>query len=81
MKCEDRKLTVDVIAEELAYNKRYNQYRMFVVSSPLTGAGHQQRRERGVTKEDLLVPRHSLQDHLRLLQCFGKHEQVNSIVA
>ena len=77
--CTDNDLTVKVLAEELAYNKKYNQYKMFVIDRPLVG-GVKAKKEKGVTKEELLVPRHTVADHKRLLQCFQKHTEVNIIV-
>ena len=76
--CSDRNAEIDIIAEELAYNKKYSQYKMFIIKSPLIeGGSHQAKKgNKGLSKEDLLIPRRTNTDHLQLLQCFHKHEEV-----
>ena len=84
--CLEKNVEVGVVAEELAYNKKYNQYRLFVVSTPLTSSNGQQQvllqRQKKTRKgaiEDLLVPpRRTALEHLQLLQHFSKHAEVSS---
>ena len=75
LECQDLGLEAQVLAEELAYNKRYTPYRMFIIDRPLM-KGVQPRKDRGMTKDELLVTRKTLSEHQRLLRCFDKHKEV-----
>ena len=73
---EEGSFTARVLSEELAYNKSYKQYRMFVTDRPLIEVT-QRRKNTVTTTEDLLIPRKSVSEHLNLLECFVKHKEVN----
>ena len=64
-----------MLSEELAYNKSYKQYRMFITDRPLIEVT-QRRKNTVTTSEDLLIPRKSVSEHLNLLECFVKHKEV-----
>lgn len=75
-------MEVKVLAEELAYNKKYNQYKMFIVGSPLVEIDkgyHRDRKGRDgdSVKEVLLSQRRTLADHLEVLQYFSRHKEVS----
>ena len=65
-----------MLSEELAYNKSYKQYRMFITDRPLIEVT-QRRKNTVTTSEDLLMPRKSVSEHLNLLECFSKHKEVS----
>ena len=76
LKSEEGSLTAKVLSEELAYNKSYKQYRMFITDRPLIEVT-QRRKNTVTTSEDLLMPRKSVSEHLNLLECFAKHKEVS----
>ena len=67
-------IEVQVLAEELAYNKMLQQYRMFIVDRPMVHGLHRQQSKD--SKEDLLAVRRTHSGHYKLLQCFENHRQV-----
>ena len=70
-------IDVEVLAEELAYNKHLHQYRMFIVDRPMVSGSYNRRNSKGAkSKEDLIRIRRSHSDHFRLIQCFENHMQV-----
>ncbi len=78
MSCSEKKIGVDILAEELAYNKKYSQYKLFIIKTPLIETNQHQKKEKGgsLSMEDMLIPRRTTTEHLQLLQCFNKHEEV-----
>ena len=74
-------IDVEVLAEELAYNKHLHQYRMFIVNRPMVSGWYHRRNSRdkagGSSKEDLIAVRRSHSDHFRLIQCFENHRLVS----
>lgn len=77
---KDGVIDVEVLAEELAYNKHLQQYRMFIVNRPMVSGWYHRRNSKGGkagSKEDLIMVRRSHSDHFRLLQCFENHMQVS----
>ena len=67
-------IEAQVLAEELAYNKTLQQYRMFIVDRPMVHGLHRQQSKD--SKEDLLAVRRTHSGHYKLLQCFENHRQV-----
>ena len=78
---ENTKLNVRVISEELAYNCRLKQYRMFIVDRPLV-AGITPKSAEGrdgglASREKLLTRCVTLDDHKKLLCSFSRHSEVS----
>lgn len=78
---EEERLGACIISEELAYNKSLKQYRIFIIDRPLVEGPQRRSKPTAATKEDMLAPKQSLQDYLKLLECFAKHNQVGFDVA
>ena len=76
---EDDSLQSCVLSEELAYNRSFKQYRIFVIDRPLVGGTHKRKSKTAVTKEDMLVPRQTLEENMRLLECFSRHNEVSEL--
>ena len=71
-------MDVEVVSEELAYNRHLKQYRMFIIDRPMVPGYHkqQQARGKGEGKEELLAVRRTHSEHYKLLLCFENHREV-----
>ena len=78
---EKMNISVKVLSEELAYNSKLKQYRMFIVDRPLI-AGIKARDVEGkdgdlALGEKLLTHYRTLDDHKKLLYSFSRHTEVS----
>ena len=71
-------MNVEVLTEELAYNRHLKQYRMFIIDRPMVAGYHKHQQSRGKSggKEELLAIRRTHSEHYKLLQCFEHHREV-----
>lgn len=80
-----KNLSIKVISEELAYNSRLKQYRMFVVDHPLvTGLkARNPDKQSGAlaTREELLTRSRTLDQHKDMLGLFDRHREVGAALS